>query len=44
MVSTSEGIRIETSTGGGVHSGLKRRLAGVSFFPNTLSVPTGEGR
>jgi uncharacterized protein (TIGR00266 family) len=41
MVSMSEGITIETSTGGGMLSGLKRRLAGVSFFLNTFRANSG---
>jgi uncharacterized protein (TIGR00266 family) len=41
MVSMSEGITIETSTGGGMLSGLKRRLAGVSLFINTFHASSG---
>lgn len=38
MVSMSEGIRIETSTRGGVVAGLKRSLlGGESFFVNTFT-------
>ena len=38
------GIEMETSTGGGLMSGLKRKLAGESFFVTTFSNSASEAR
>ncbi len=43
MVSFSEGIQIETKAQGGLFGGLKRAIAGESFFQNTYTAPTAGG-
>jgi len=43
MVSYSEGINIETKSKGGLLGGLKRMVAGESFFQNTYTAPPQGG-
>lgn len=43
MVSYSEGVTVETKAEGGVFGGLKRMVAGESFFQNTYSAPGSGG-
>jgi uncharacterized protein (TIGR00266 family) len=43
MVSMSAGIDIETKAEGGLFGGLKRMVAGESFFQNTFTAPSKGG-
>ena len=43
MVSMTEGIAIETKAEGGLFGGLKRMVAGESFFQNTYTAPAQGG-
>jgi uncharacterized protein (TIGR00266 family) len=43
MVSYSDGVTVETKAEGGLFGGLKRMVAGESFFQNTYSAPGGGG-
>jgi uncharacterized protein (TIGR00266 family) len=43
MVSFSEGITVETKAEGGLFGGLKRMVAGESFFQNTYKAPAQGG-
>lgn len=43
MVGMSTNVDLQTSTKGGVMSGLKRLFGGESFFLNRYRVPTGQG-
>lgn len=43
MVSYSEGVTVETKAEGGLFGGLKRMVAGESFFQNTYRAPGNGG-
>ena len=43
MVSHSDGVEMATSAEGGLFGGLKRMVAGESFFQNTYTAPPGGG-
>ncbi len=43
MVSYSEGVTVETKAEGGLFGGLKRMVAGESFFQNTYKAPSQGG-
>ena len=43
MVGYSEGIAVETKSEGGLMGGLKRMVAGESFFQNTYTAPGNGG-
>jgi uncharacterized protein (TIGR00266 family) len=43
MVSYSEGVTVETKAEGGLFGGLKRMVAGESFFQNTYTAPANGG-
>lgn len=43
MVSHSDGLTVETKSEGGFMGGLKRMVAGESFFQNTYHAPAGGG-
>ncbi|NDJ78129.1 MAG: TIGR00266 family protein [Chloroflexi bacterium] len=43
MVSFSDGVNIETKAQGGLMGGLKRMVAGESFFQNTYTAPAQGG-
>lgn len=43
MVSYSEGVSVETKAEGGLFGGLKRMVAGESFFQNTYTAPAKGG-
>ncbi len=43
MVSYSDGVRVETKAEGGLFGGLKRMVAGESFFINTYTAPVQGG-
>jgi uncharacterized protein (TIGR00266 family) len=43
MVSYSEGVAVETKAEGGLMGGLKRMVAGESFFQNTYTAPGSGG-
>jgi uncharacterized protein (TIGR00266 family) len=43
MVSYSEGVAVETKAEGGLFGGLKRMVAGESFFQNTWTAPAQGG-
>jgi uncharacterized protein (TIGR00266 family) len=43
MVSFSDGVQIETKSKGGLMGGLKRMIAGESFFQNTYTAPAQGG-
>src|SRR5512143_1794832 len=43
MVSFSDGVTTETKAEGGLFGGLKRMVAGESFFQNTYSAPGSGG-
>lgn len=43
MVSMTEGIAIETKAEGGLFGGIKRMVAGESFFQNTYTAPSQGG-
>jgi uncharacterized protein (TIGR00266 family) len=43
MVSHSDGVAVETRAEGGLFGGLKRMVAGESFFQNTFTAPTQGG-
>ena len=43
MVSHSDGLQVETKAEGGLMGGLKRMVAGESFFQNTYTAPASGG-
>lgn len=43
MVSFSDGVTVETQAKGGLMGGLKRMIAGESFFQNTYQAPAAGG-
>ena len=43
MVSHSDGVAVETKAEGGLYGGLKRMVAGESFFQNTFTAPASGG-
>src|SRR5512145_2517364 len=43
MVSHSDGVKVETKAEGGLFGGLKRMVAGESFFVNTFTAPASGG-
>jgi uncharacterized protein (TIGR00266 family) len=43
MVSYSDGVSVETKAEGGLFGGLKRMVAGESFFQNTYTAPANGG-
>jgi uncharacterized protein (TIGR00266 family) len=43
MVSHSDGLQVETKAEGGLMGGLKRMVAGESFFQNTYTAPANGG-
>src|SRR5688572_2244369 len=43
MVSHSDGVSTETKAEGGLFGGLKRMVAGESFFQNTFTAPASGG-